>query len=576
MIIRKFLGANTQEVMLKVKNELGPEALIISTKRVRQKGIAGFFKKKLTEVTAAIDDVEVKKIRALAAKKQSSNLSAASQNVFQQFQNHLQAQAQTSSQTPAAPLPQMQAPLPQAPLPQMQAPSQARTNAPQYAQAQAHSHDQIHIPSYAQALPPAAAQAPLLQAPAQTHAPLYAQPHTAARQAQPQMPQQISPQTQQPAAYFTQPPYSQAQAQAQAQTQGPARARSERDRHAGDVNIQNTLAANNAFVRSASQRQTQSADADADKITELERKLNRLEDIVSRLDGVDDALSKMVYEDDAAENMVPLTKVLQLFYSNLVKNEVEPEISRNIVDKVGEQLCDEENSTDAATVLYNEVFSALGKPETITLRSDKKPTVVIFIGPTGVGKTTTLAKIAAGHSLEKNLKVGLITADTYRIAAVEQLKTYAEILGLPISVIYTPKEMKSAIEAYQDKDLVLIDTAGRSYRNKTQFEELKELVTESQADEVFLVLSSTSSIQNNKEIIDNYRFLDEFKLIFTKTDESPTLGMLLNARMMTGKALSYVTIGQSVPDDIEVASADKIARNLIGSLAESTYSLSMA
>jgi flagellar biosynthesis protein FlhF len=185
-----------------------------------------------------------------------------------------------------------------------------------------------------------------------------------------------------------------------------------------------------------------------------------------------------------------------------------------------------------------------------------------------VGKTTTLAKIAANYALNQSLKVGMITADTYRIAAVQQLKTYAEILGIPISVIYAPGEIKKAIAEYGEKDLILIDTAGRSHRNKAQFDELKQLVAESGADDVFLVLSSTTGLKNNREIINNYSFLNQFKLIFTKADETPTLGMILNARMMTGKCLSYVTVGQSVPDDIEVASIEKIARNLIGSIAE--------
>jgi flagellar biosynthesis protein FlhF len=202
------------------------------------------------------------------------------------------------------------------------------------------------------------------------------------------------------------------------------------------------------------------------------------------------------------------------------------------------------------------------------MKQDRRPTVAIFIGPTGVGKTTTLAKIAANYSLSQEAKVGMITADTYRIAAVQQLKTYAEILGIPVAVVYSPGEIRKAIEDFSDKDLILIDTAGRSHRSRPQFEEIRELVASSGADEVFLVLSSTGSMKSNREIIKNYGFLDEFKLIFTKADETPTLGTLLNARMMTGKCLSYVTIGQSVPDDIEVASIDKIASNLVGSIAE--------
>jgi len=193
--------------------------------------------------------------------------------------------------------------------------------------------------------------------------------------------------------------------------------------------------------------------------------------------------------------------------------------------------------------------------------------VAIFIGPTGVGKTTTLAKIAAEYSLNSNKNVALITADTYRIAAVDQLKTYAEIMGMPLSVIYSPGEVKDILEKYNDKDLVLIDTAGRSSKNKVQFDELDELLKMSGADEVYLLISATTSIRNSMEILKSYSFLKDYKLIFTKIDETSAMGTILNVSFITGKKLSYITNGQSVPDDIEVASIDSIVKNLLGSIA---------
>jgi flagellar biosynthesis protein FlhF len=129
-------------------------------------------------------------------------------------------------------------------------------------------------------------------------------------------------------------------------------------------------------------------------------------------------------------------------------------------------------------------------------------------------------------------------------------------------VAYSPEEIRGCIAEFSDRDLILIDTAGRSHRNQTHFSELRELVKEARADETFLVLSSTASVKNNRDVIRNYDFLENFKLIFTKTDETPVSGAILNARMLTGKSLSYVTTGQSVPDDIEIADAGKIARSL--------------
>lgn len=305
---------------------------------------------------------------------------------------------------------------------------------------------------------------------------------------------------------------------------------------------------------------------DGDRVEELQNKVSNMEALLQRIytqiqqdpaKGIDTVREVKTGEPDT---------VLQVFLANLIKNDVEPELAKKIIQTVEEKIGAKASVNDAASVLYNIVSGLLGKPETLKLREDGKPTVVILVGPTGVGKTTTLAKIAANYALGYKKKVGLVTADTYRIAAVEQLKTYAEILGIPVSVVYSPGEIGQAINAYSDRDLILIDTAGRSTKNKSQFEELKALVLASQADEAYLVLSTTTGTRICGDIIANYSFLGNYKLIFTKMDESPISGIILNARHMTGKPLSYITTGQSVPDDIEVVNVDKITKNLLGSI----------
>ncbi len=304
-----------------------------------------------------------------------------------------------------------------------------------------------------------------------------------------------------------------------------------------------------------------------EKIALLENKVNSMESVLQKIyEQVSQGNQKPAVKVIQSEEK-PKTKVSELFYNNLLKNEVESDIAKQLIDIIQGKVKDSANINDAGAILYNLVSGILGKPETLKLREDGKPTVVIFVGPTGVGKTTTLAKIAANYSLNHKKKVGLITADTYRIAAVEQLKTYAEILGMPVEVIYSINEINDAKDKYQDKDIILIDTAGRSYRNKSQFDELKMLVDASHADEVFLVLSTTTGVRNCREILQSYDFLKDYKLIFTKLDETPALGVILNARRLTNKSLSYVTIGQSVPDDIEVANIDKITKNLLGSIS---------
>lgn len=305
--------------------------------------------------------------------------------------------------------------------------------------------------------------------------------------------------------------------------------------------------------------------AEDDKIIRLEDRVNSMENMLQKL------YDQLVLGDGKAESASGagsnnVNRILKLFHGNLIKNEVDADIAKKITNIAVEKIAKGAGVSDVASVLCNIIAGMIGKPSTINLKEDGKPTVVIFLGPTGVGKTTTLAKIAANYSLNYKKNVGLITADTYRIAAVEQLKTYAEILGIPISVIYSPNELKDAIKQYSDMDIVLIDTAGRSFRNKQQFEELSALVNAAEADEVFLVLSATTSYLNCKEIIKHYSFLKDYKLIFTKIDEAPVVGIILNVRMMTGKSLSFITTGQSVPDDIEVVNADKLAKNLLGSI----------
>ena len=188
-----------------------------------------------------------------------------------------------------------------------------------------------------------------------------------------------------------------------------------------------------------------------------------------------------------------------------------------------------------------------------------RPRRVALVGPTGVGKTTTIAKLAADYRLRERLRVGLITVDTYRIAAVEQLRTYADIIDLPIEVVATPREMRGAIERMNDFDLILIDTAGRSPRDEVRIQELKSLLTESEADEVHLVLSSVSSAQSLVTAAQRFAAARATALVLTKLDEATSLGNLLSLLEAVPLPISYLTDGQNVPDDISVAARDRLA-----------------
>ncbi|NLK86668.1 MAG: flagellar biosynthesis protein FlhF [Clostridiaceae bacterium] len=322
----------------------------------------------------------------------------------------------------------------------------------------------------------------------------------------------------------------------------------------------------------APERQSYNNSEDKTNFVEKEEKIANLENKITNIEEMLQKLYSQVKTDDNTANDQnkegndrQSSRTAEIFFNNLIKNEVDADIARKLIDAASARTGGKAGVNDMAAQLSGIISGLLGRPDTIKTGTEGKPTVVIFVGPTGVGKTTTLAKIAANYLLNQKKTIGLITADTYRIAAVEQLKTYAEILGIPVCVAYTPAEIKEAVSLHSDKDLVLIDTAGRSHKNKAQFEELKALISASEADEIYLVLSATTSIRNCSEILKSYSFLKDYKLIFTKTDEAPVLGIILNVRYMTGKSLSYITTGQSVPDDIETANIEKITKNLIGS-----------
>jgi flagellar biosynthesis protein FlhF len=187
-------------------------------------------------------------------------------------------------------------------------------------------------------------------------------------------------------------------------------------------------------------------------------------------------------------------------------------------------------------------------------------------GPTGVGKTTTLAKMAAECVIKHKKKVAFITADTYRIAAIDQLKTYAKILNVPLEVCYTIEDFKQAAEKLKDNDLILIDTAGRNFRNKQYVEDLQNVIDFEKDMETFLVLSLTAKQRDMEDIYSQFSIIDIDKLIFTKADETSTYGAMYNIIHKYRKGAAYITNGQDVPDDILAADPDVIVKQLLGTI----------
>lgn len=259
-------------------------------------------------------------------------------------------------------------------------------------------------------------------------------------------------------------------------------------------------------------------------------------------------------------------KFLKIIYSIMLENEISEKYVNVILEDI-EKVVRNGSSVDyILSSIYQKMILKFGQPKPIEL-GEKKPKVVFFIGPTGVGKTTTIAKIASKFKLEDGKKVAFLSADTYRIAAAEQLKTYANILDAPFSIVYAPEEINETIEKTADCDLILVDTAGFSHKNIEQKDDIKKLidsVDKKYAKEVFLVVSATTKYKDLVDIADVYHDIADYKLIFTKLDETSAYGNLLNIRLYSGADLSYTTNGQNVPDDIELFHTQKIVKQLLG------------
>ena len=324
--------------------------------------------------------------------------------------------------------------------------------------------------------------------------------------------------------------------------------------------INNVIAStqNTPVIETPEKRDTNSA---------IEEKLDSLQSLLEQ------QLQKPEEEKEEKEESAPpvkeeseTDKFMRLLHDTMLENEVDEKYAQEIIEEI--ELVNKPNMPFdyALANIYQKMILKFGKSSGIEPASNGIK-LVFFIGPTGVGKTTTIAKIASKFRVDEKKKVAMLTADTYRIAAVEQLRTYANILEVPFRVIYTVEEISKALEDFRDYDYIMIDTAGHSHQNATQKDNMCNIihsVDDKVEKEVHLVLSATTKYRDLISIADSYREMADYKLIFTKLDETTTLGNLLNLRLYTGASLSYVTYGQNVPDDIEDFNPQKTVKRLLG------------
>jgi flagellar biosynthesis protein FlhF len=276
--------------------------------------------------------------------------------------------------------------------------------------------------------------------------------------------------------------------------------------------------------------------------------------------------------DDTAHSHRGVTpgmpETLFLCYVQLIEHQVSRDLADALIGAVRDelsasQLADERAVRSSVLRRLERLIPIADTPAVPMRARDGRPLTIALVGPTGVGKTTTIAKLAASFKLRHGKRVGLITADTYRIAAVDQLRTYAGIISLPLKVVLSPEEMRAACQSLTHCDVILIDTAGRSQHNVDRVAELREMLRAADPHETHLVMSSAADESVLHRTAEVFKAVNPNRIIMTKLDEAVNFGVLVNVVRRAGAALSFVTTGQEVPDHIEPGRADRLAKLIL-------------
>ena len=592
MQIKVFKASNMKDAMAAMKAELGEDAVILHSKKYKEGGILGIGSREVVEITAAVEEDSMPKksepirlkhptvlnryktdgtaqgvagaertaetfsletkdetprpmqLDEFAEKVSEQKKSAESPKNFEDLLQDAQenipeeippAEEKSSPEveTPPAeeiPSPEVETPpVEEKPSPEVETPPVEEKSSPEV-----------------KAPPEEKIPAPEVKAPPEEKIPA---PEVKAPPAEESAPKVES---QQQTATFTQEQMAQTQAMIMAQFN-----QMQMMQQAAIAQAQAQAAEQIRLQQAAQAQQVTMTAAQAQPSPQSEEKIKHLEEEIAQMK----ALLAEILGRDSNKSGISLHEALK-------RQEVDEEILKDMAANAnpGDTLV-EMHEPAAKTTLTNYLNEHVRFSDGVKLNRHGVR-IVALLGTTGVGKTTTLAKIAAKFVLEQRASVALITADTYRISAVEQLKTYSDILELPLEIVYNPQELAAAIERHRNKELILIDTAGRSQHNEYQMRELEEFLRVNPRIEKHLVISATTKYTDAKQIMNKFAQVNPDRIIFTKIDETGSLGMIVNLLNDNRYSLSYITTGQSVPDDIERASSEMLANLLLEKVEE--------
>ena len=539
MEVKRYFGSNMNEVMAKIREECGADAVILSTRTVRAKGIQGLFAKPLTEVMVAY---EGQGGLAPQAAKQGASQGAARPSLFKPKEESahkpgiLPKKEKEEKKGPSVTRPKFETLQSDDLVPGLMPKQRMPAEMPQTQAAKA-MPDVVGLDAKRGAAKPL----PFAEELAAARNPAVEVIRSGAASTPPR------PQVKPPEIKIQPAPVA---------APAPAPAAPPRDDLADKVDaltrmilelskkVEQTEGDGRAFAAVSAQpsQEPQAAEKAADAPSKpadapvVRRKAAQTSIDLGELEGSPEAV-------------------------RLDDQEVEAELAARLLSEAQKSRAEDET---LAKALYRTVVEFLGDAEPIVPASGKKQTVVLLLGPTGVGKTTSLIKLAAQFVVHEDMRVGLINADTYRVGAKEQIATYAEILEIPLSVVYSVDGLVGAMRALADRDLLFIDTAGKKPSDERHKLEVQQIIDTCAPDEIFLVVSASTGNRAIREIIRNYAFLPRFKIIVTKLDEVSSVGAVLNAGFYSGMPVSYLAGGQRVPEDLAEADAQQIAGALLG------------